>query len=370
VILEKASLDNEVVAVYKPRSTFGTEQIDLSLSAPKLTLPPDHDRLAIDFAALSLASPENVDLRYRLQPMDTQWADVKNQRSVTFPRLPAGDYEFQVIACNSVGVWSEDGATLSIVVSPFYGQTWWFRIGGGMLTALAAGGMVFLGLRRKHRHQLRSLSAKRALEQERSRIARDIHDDLGASLTRITLLSQSSSPAGDDSTNGVLDQIHATSRELMRSMEEVVWAVNPEHDTFDALANYLSNYGQGFLSIAGVRCRLDMLMSLPEHPLSAQIRHNLFLAFKEALNNTVKHAAATEVRISLKPGTDAFVLRVEDNGKGIDPSASSDPMRPMPGSGLANMKSRMDEIRGHCNVDSSPGQGTAVEFNVPFKINS
>ena len=278
-------------------------------------------------------------------------------------------YKFQVIACNSVGVWNEDGATLGIVVSPFYWQTWWFRIGGGLLTALAAGGVVFLGLRRKHRHQLQGLAAKRALEQERSRIARDIHDDLGASLTRITLLSQSSSPVEDAGTNTVLDQIHTTARQLMRSMEEVVWAVNPEHDTFDALANYLSNYGQGFLSIAGVRCRLDMPMSLPERSLSAQIRHNLFLAFKEALNNAVKYAAATQVRISLDPGTDAFLLKVEDNGEGIDPIAAAKPMRPTSGSGLANMKSRMDEIGGHCNVESSPGQGTTVEFNVPFIIN-
>ena len=370
VILEKASLDDEIVAVYKPHSTFTTQQVDLSLPAPELNLPPDHDRLAIDFAALSLASPENVNLRYRLQPMQTRWEEVENQRDVTFPRLPAGDYEFQVIACNSVGVWNEEGATLGIVVSPFYWQTWWFRIGGGVATALAAGGMVFLGLRRRHRHQLRRLAAKRALEQERSRIARDIHDDLGASLTRITLLSQSSPPTGDVSTNAVLDQIHATSRELMRSMEEVVWAVNPEHDTFDALANYLSNYGQGFLSIAGVRCRLDMPMSLPEHPLSAQIRHNLFLAFKEALNNAVKYAAATEVRISLQPGSDAFVLKVEDDGEGINTNATTKPMRPTAGSGLANMKSRMEEIGGHCNVDSSPGQGTTVEFRVPFKIDA
>ena len=152
----------------------------------------------------------------------------------------------------------------------------------------------------------------------------------------------------------------------MRSMEEVVWAVNPEHDTFDALANYLSNYGQGFLGIAGVRCRLELPMVLPERPLSAQIRHNLFLAFKEALNNAVKYAEATEVRISLQLGDEAFTLKVEDNGGGIDPDSSDDPMRPTPGSGLANMKSRMDEIGGTCVLHSTLGQGTTVEFHVPF----
>ena len=154
----------------------------------------------------------------------------------------------------------------------------------------------------------------------------------------------------------------------MRSMEEVVWAVNPEHDTFDALANYLSNYGQGFLGIAGVRCRLELPLVLPDRPLSAQIRHNLFLAFKEALNNAVKYAEATEVRISLKLGEDSFTLKVEDDGGGIDPGASDAPMRPTSGSGLVNMKNRMDEIGGTCILRSNLGQGTTVEFNVPFTI--
>jgi signal transduction histidine kinase len=293
---------------------------------------------------------------------------VENRHSVTFPGLPAGDYLFQVIACNNAGVWNEDGATLRIVVRPFLWETWWFRAAGGLLTAFAVGGLVFLRLRRLHRRQLRAIAAKRAVEQERSRIARDIHDDLGASLTRITLLSQSASSRGDGAPDTVLEQIHATARHLMRSMEEVVWAVNPEHDTFDALANYLSNYGQGFLGVAGVRCRLEMPMVLPERALSAQLRHNLFLAFKEALNNAVKHSGATQVRISLELGDGFFTVKVADDGRGIDPDTSAAPMRPAPGSGLANMKNRMDEIGGTCILQSTLGKGTTVEFHVPFHV--
>ena len=111
-----------------------------------------------------------------------------------------------------------------------------------------------------------------------------------------------------------------------------------------------------------------MPLSLPDRPLSAQIRHNLFLAFKEALNNAAKHADASEVRITLELGGDAFVLKVQDDGKGIDPDAAADPDRPAPGNGLNNMKDRMAEIGGTCVVDSNPEQGTTVEFNVPFKV--
>ncbi|MDB4310399.1 histidine kinase, partial [Akkermansiaceae bacterium] len=149
--------------------------------------------------------------------------------------------------------------------------------------------------------QLQKIAAREALEQERSRIARDIHDDLGATLTRITLLSESPPETADETTHHAFDKIRSTTRELMSSMDGVVWAINPEHDTFDDLANYLSSFAQELLSVAEIRCRLTFPVDLPERRLSAQLRHNLLLAFKEALNNSVKYAGATAVRISLDP---------------------------------------------------------------------
>jgi signal transduction histidine kinase len=342
--------------------------MDLSKPNPRIVLPPGPDRMVISFSALSLASPENRSYRYRLTPLDKAWEEAESGLSATFTSLPAGEYQFQVIACNSAGVWNKTGATLEIAVQPFFWETWWFKLGGGTATALAAGAIVFLGLKRRHRAQLREIATKRALEQERSRIARDIHDDLGASLTRIGLLSQSSPNPDDGATLAVLGQIQSTARHLMRSMDGVVWAINPEHDSFDDLANYLSSHAQDFLSVAGISCRLNMPVDLPELPLTAQIRHTLFLAFKEALNNVVKYAGATEVRISLQPGDGFFTLTIQDNGKGIDPDAPSDPGRTNAGSGLANMRSRMATIGGGCTVQSIQGQGTTVEFRVPFHV--
>lgn len=370
VVLEEVLMDDRTVAQSLTRSLrrvgFPPELTDLGAPDVVLRLPPGHQKLEFGFAALSLASPENIHYRYRLKPFDRNWVEAETRRRAIYPQLPAGRYEFQVLACNSVGVWNETGATLKLVVVPFYWETWWFRIGGGLATVVAASGLVFLGLRRRHQAQLRRIARSRAVEQERTRIARDIHDDLGASLTRITLLSQGSGAVGESAEDELLDQIHGTARNLMRSMEEVVWAVNPEHDTFDALANYVSNYGQGFLGLAGIRCRLDMPMALPERPLSAQLRHNLFLAFKEALNNVVKHADATEVRITLTPGTRDFTLRVEDDGKGLEAGDESLAVRGAPGTGLANMRNRMEEIGGRCEVRSGADAGTVVEFLVPL----
>jgi len=154
----------------------------------------------------------------------------------------------------------------------------------------------------------------------------------------------------------------------MRSMDGVVWAISPEHDEFDDLANYLSSYAQEFLSVADIRCRLLFPVDLPDRRLSAQLRHNLLLAFKEALNNIVKYAEASEVRISLTPKPRFFTLQIKDDGRGIDPDAPADPLRPNTGKGLSNMQNRMDEIGGTCLVESTLGKGTTIEFKVPFTI--
>ena len=208
------------------------------------------------------------------------------------------------------------------------------------------------------------------MERERARIARDIHDDLGASLTRITMLSQSvrADLEGRAQATGDVDQIYNTARELTRAMDEIVWAVNPKHDTVDSLVTYLGRFAQHFLSSAGVRCRLDVPVYLPSWALTSEIRHNVFLALKEALHNVVKHATATEVRISLQLEPGGFILIVADNGRGFElesrknGAVADEGARIATGNGLLNMKKRLEEIGGRCEWDTGPGEGTRVKF--------
>jgi len=166
-----------------------------------------------------------------------------------------------------------------------------------------------------------------------------------------------------------LDRIYDTARNLTRSLDEIVWAVNPRHDTLDSLATYLGKFAQDFLGAANIRCRLDLPVSLPSWPLSAETRHNVFLAFKEALNNAVKHAHATEVRISLTLATAAFTLVVEDNGRGF-----SVPATPLQSTntedGLQNMRNRLAEISGRCEIYSQPNKGTRISFHVPVSAHA
>ena len=239
-----------------------------------------------------------------------------------------------MLACNNDGVWNEQGATLAFTVLPAFWQTWWFRISGVALTALAGGGIVWLDARRRMRRKVERLQRQQAVERERIRIARDIHDDLGANLTRITMLSESARSDLDDSRQvaGHLDQIHNTARELTRAMSEVVWAVNPRHDTLGSVGAYLEEFGQNLLRTAGLRCKMDMPAQFPARVITAEVRHNLFLAFKEALNNAIKHAGASEVRIAFMVESAAFILTIEDNGKGfvLEPLLAGTPRVPAP----------------------------------------
>jgi signal transduction histidine kinase len=224
------------------------------------------------------------------------------------------------------------------------------------------------------RRKMERLEQQRALERERARIAKDIHDDLGASLTRIILLSQSAKADLETTGNdtGDLDRIFGTARELTRAMDEIVWAVNPTHDTLDSLAGYLGKFAQDYLRAANIRCRLRVPMQLPPWPLTAEVRHNLFLAVKEALHNVVKHSGASEVSINLTIEQSGFSLAVEDNGRGFDVEAanapdgngSANPDRIESGNGLANMRRRLAEIGGSCEIRSAPQQGTCITFGV------
>ena len=362
VIIESMMADGRVVA---PSPAGG---------AP-LPIPPGPQRFEFRYTALSFVVPEKVRFKYRLEGLEPDWVDAGTKRSANYSHIAPGSYKFHAIACNSDGVWNDRGATLAFTVQPYFWQEWWFRISAG-LTAVAllagavAGVVLWIARRRMHR-KLEQLERLRTIERERARIAQDIHDNLGANLTRISLLSESVHSELERPAQAAvqLEQIYGTARELTRAMDEIVWAVNPQHDTLDSLGSYLGNFAQEFLGSLDIRCRLDMPLQLPPWPVTAEVRHNLFLAFKEALHNVVKHAAASEAFISLTPGTDSFVLVIRDNGKGFVPGALEqtgrrEPDRIARGHGLANMRQRLAKIGGRCEIQSSPGNGTEVKFVV------
>jgi signal transduction histidine kinase len=241
-----------------------------------------------------------------------------------------------------------------------------FQLAAGLALLGGVAGTVWALERGRSRRRLERLELQRTLDAERQRIARDIHDDLGSGLTEIILLSDSLDetlqPTPADQK--MVGEISARARSLTRAMDEVVWAINPRNDTLEGFLTYLGKFTQDYLSRADVRCRWNVPPEVPELPLSADMRHNLYLACKEALHNVVKHAGASEVSVRLDLAEGDFTLSIEDDGQGFDAA-----LPPAHGNGLSNMRQRLKELHGLCRVESTPGRSTRVVFSLPIAIN-
>jgi signal transduction histidine kinase len=205
---------------------------------------------------------------------------------------------------------------------------------------------------------------QRALAQERARIARDLHDDLGSNLTEITMLATAGPglkwPAEDAAQR--MESIAGKSRTLVNALDEIVWAVDPNRDTLASVAQYLSSYVEEFLSGLKVACRVQIPNSFPDMVVSGEVRHHLFLAAKEALNNAIRHGNATEINFRVRVSQDRLVISITDNGSGFDTAERSS------GHGLVNLRNRLEHLHGRCELESIPGTGTTVSLVLPLPI--
>lgn len=332
--------------------------------SPTMELPPGRGELEFHYTALSFQAPEKNRFRYKLDGFDTDWVDAETRRVAYYSRVPPGHYRFLVHACNNNGIWNESGASVDINLQPHYWQTWWFwgLVIAAVLTTV--GGTVGGLVRRASSRRVERLEQQHELEKERARIARDIHDDLGSSLTRISMLSElaEADKSNPEEVEHHVRKIAASARETVRSLDEIVWAISPENDTWNSLMEYLSEYANEFFAETGVRCRLDVPMDPPKISLPSEYRHSLFLVLKEALHNCLKHASAREVRIRVSETASAVAIVIEDDGCGFDLQAI-EPARG--GNGLKNMRERIGSLDGKFAIESRSGQGTKLTITVP-----
>jgi signal transduction histidine kinase len=303
--------------------------------------------------------------------LDADWVDAGNRRTALYNYVPPGKYRFRVIACDSDGVWNETGASLAVTVARHFWQTWW-AIGLGSLGLLVAvGATVRLLEKRKLHNRLIRLEQEKALERERTRIAQDLHDEMGAKLCRISFLSENAR-RGDNMPVDLqhhIASISDASREVLHSLDEIVWAVNPQNDTLEHMASYIAHYAEEYFQMTGIECELDIPAQLPPHPLSSQVRHHVFLAVHETFTNVLKHSAATRAKVTMSCNATTFEISASDNGNGFDPLArksGSDTTSAESRDGLQNMRRRLADIGGYCQVESEPGKGTTVRFVVPL----
>lgn len=350
----------EVVADGKPLD-FHSRTDEPPPRAGQVSVPANCQRLEIRYTAINFTAPRRLQFIYGLGNYGADWVEAGTERVAVYLQPPPGERLFEVRAVSSDGVWSQAGPVLAVTIAAPYWRTWWFLgLAVAAATALLLYGFRLVSLRQMRR-SLEVLERQQALATERSRIAADMHDQLGSRLTHISLLGELArrEVASPETVSRQLDKITAQSRELARSLDEIVWTVNPGNDTLEQTAAYLVHFTEEFFEPTTVRCRLDVPAQLPDRVLSADRRHQLFLAFKEALTNVARHAGATEVTVRVSAGVEWLQLEIRDNGRGFTPAAGV-------GNGLGNLRSRIAAIDGRAEVTSQPGQGTQVTFFVPL----
>ena len=327
-----------------------------------LTISYRDNVISFEFAALNYTSSEKNQYAYKLEGFDNEWTYCGTRRYATYTNLDGGRYLFRVKGSNNDGVWNEEGASVAVIITPPFWKTWWFTALVWLTIAGSLAGVVRYFEMAKLKRQIMHLELERAMERERMRISQDLHDEVGASLSHIAIISElaikNAGAAGD-----VTQQLHTIShlsRAVVDSISAIVWAINPRNDKLDNLAGYVREYASDFFESTPIECRFDFPDDLPSYPLSIEVRRTLFLVMKEALNNVVKHAHATSVQIGLSFTSAQIELRIQDNGTGFLIGDT-----PRHGNGLRNMCTRLEHIHGFCDIQSRPDDGTRITFVVP-----
>jgi signal transduction histidine kinase/ligand-binding sensor domain-containing protein len=373
VIIDRVFANGKAVALYgavQPSSDARSPApIELGQAGAHLHLPPRKRQVEFHFTAPGSSMPESIIFKYRLKGLDTEWIDAGNRRSVLYSQLAPGAYQFQVMACNRDGVWSEKSATLSLMIDPFWWETAWFRIGGPLVAFGLVGGFIVLWLRRRYQFRIERLELLRAMEKERARIAADLHDEIGANLTHISILSTlAAKPETEQNTSRQHNtEVTSVARQTIQAFDEILWSVNPKNDTLKSLSHFICRRTEEILAPAKVLYHFSLDETLPDSPVSPHRRHGLLLAVKEALHNILKHAKATRVEVSCVMENGQFVVCISDNGCGFDRDALPVSSKGRRSQGLDNMSKRLKELGGECCIERQAAGGTRVTFRLPLE---
>lgn len=324
-----------------------------------ITLLHGDDFFSFDFAALNFVHPERNQYAYRLEGFDRDWVASGSGHTATYTHLDPGEYVFRVKGSNNDGVWNQKGASIALIIKPPFWGTWWFRSFAFIALLVSVGGSIRYVEMRKLKRRIELLEQERAVERERVRISEDMHDEVGASLTEIAILSElvkkNIQKPGVVGTH--VQQISDRAAEVIDNIGEIIWAMNPKNDPLDNLIAHMRHHAVRYLGLAHIGCTCITPDAVPAFHLSAEARRNLFLVVKEALHNVVKHSGATHVVIDVKLTDDRMEMLIEDNGKGFLPDE-----RNAWGNGLTNMKKRIADIGGTFNLHSQPCRGTSVRI--------
>lgn len=317
-----------------------------------IRLKPSQNYFSIEFAAPDYSGAP-VTYTYRLAGFDDRWIEAGSRNFVSYSNLPGGQYKFEVKASNSRGQWGDKLATLHLKVIPPFWTQWWFY-------ALAAL-FVSTGIYLLYRYRLNEFKKRQLI---RNKIAQDLHDNMGSTLSSISVYSQVASiyhqknKAGELQT--MLEKIGATSSEMIGEMSDIVWAIQPKNDSLHTMILRMESFAKPLLQAKNIRFKFDYKLADQNAVLTMEKRKNFYLVFKEAVNNAIKYANCSELLVQLAQSNKKLSLHIIDNGVGFDHNGVRKSSNNLSGNGLGNMQDRALDVGAEFQIDSEIGKGTSV----------
>jgi signal transduction histidine kinase/ligand-binding sensor domain-containing protein len=361
-----AGIKPERIATNKIPPTIRFNPVEINgalrpLKTEAIVAGPGRVSITFNFNGLSLTAPEKVTYRVQLVGLEERPRSIGSRREVAYQAVPPGIYTFEVTAINGDGVNTPQPATLSLEILPHVWETVWFKALVGIFGLFIALSIGWLIARHRMKRKIREMRLSGMLEAERSRISSDLHDDLGASLTELSILSEIAAEDPDEETlRPSLNQLSVKAKRVVGALDEIVWATNPTEDSLVSLVEYLPAYVREFLEVVHVPLRTKIERQIPDLAIGPRRRHSVLLATREAVNNAVKYARSPSIflRIAIEDGQ--LIVQVQDDGLGFDVEYA------ISGNGLKNMRNRMTDCGGNCSIESVRGQGTTITLTLPL----
>jgi len=324
-----------------------------------LNVDYNQNTIGFQFAVIHYANAAANTLSYLLDGYDKKWVTVPGKTLIRYANLPPGHYTLKVKAYNADGIETDKIYSLPITVKAPWWQSWWFRL----LSALSFIGILHFFsrsyLNRRLEKQRTELEKRQAVEKERNRISRDMHDDLGSGLTMIAILSEVAKKqlSVPEKAKELLEKIAVSSRDLVDNLQDIIWVLNPKNDTLESLSSYIREYGLKYFEPISVQLEFNYPEQFSNTHLSEEQRRNMYLTVKESFNNIAKYAWCNKVTVTICETAEEIRLSIKDDGKGFDVNNVR-----FFANGLKNMQNRIEQVGGNYSITSEPGNGTLTEI--------
>jgi ligand-binding sensor domain-containing protein/two-component sensor histidine kinase len=355
---EKVSYTNIDPPVYLTDFKIFNTSYGHLLNEKTIRLSYSKNYFTIDFAAPDYSFNQPIKYAYMLEGFNNDWVETGTHNTATFSNLEGGTYTFKVRVSNNPGEWSKEVATIKIVIIPPLWKRWWFFV----LCGLAVSGIIYA----VYRYRINELLKRQGI---RNKIAQDLHDNMGSTLSSISVYSQVAHIQNEngkkEELNQILSKISTTSTEMITEMNDIVWAINPRNDSMEKIVQRMESFAKPLLAARNIRFDFQYDKQMLQTNLEMEKRKNFYLIFKEAVNNAIKYSGASELKVHIKYNHGRLELIVQDNGVGFNVEKEMK-VQSLSGNGLKNIQMRSKEMGAELQIQSSPGGGTTVYLNSPI----